>query len=157
MKRTVTAAVALVGAAALAATAFAAPASAVPTRKGTTEIIPNATLESLLVSVQQPFAAGDQGGVEFGVVGNPADGTIEHVGGLTISTLAGDEVALRNFVIDLNSGTVSASVRGAGQVELFDLDGLTLTLNATASTVIAGDTSLTGAPVATANIDEWSF
>lgn len=157
MKRTVTAAVALVGAAALAATTFAAPASATPNRKGNTEIIPNETLAGLLVSVQQPFTAGDLGGVEFGIVGNPTDGTIEHVGGITISTLAGDEVALRNFIIDLNAGTVSASVRGIGQVELFDLDGLTLTLNETASTVIAGDASLTGAPVATADISEWNF
>lgn len=157
MKRTVTAAVALVGAAALAATTFAAPATAAPNRKGNTEIVPNATLASLLVSVQQPFTPGEAGGVEFGIVGNPSDGTIEHVGGITIRTLAGDEVALRNFVIDLDAGTVSASVRGAGRVELFDLDGLTLTLNATASTVIAGDTSLTGAPVATADVSEWNF
>lgn len=152
-----TTAVAVAAAAALAAVAVAVPAQAAPNRKGNTEIIPNTTLAGLLVSADAPVTAGEQGGVEFGIVGNPNKGPIKHVGGITIESLAGDELALSNFWIDLDAGTVSADVAGLGRLDLFELDGLTLTLNATASTAIAGDTSFTGAPVATVDIDEWNF
>jgi len=157
MMRSATAAVALVGAAALAAAAFAAPAQAAPNRKGNTEIIPNATLTSLLVSADAPVTPGDAGGVEFGIVGNPNKGVIKHVGGITINTLTGGQLELSNFWIDLEAGTVSADVEGLGRLDLFDLDGLTLELNATASGAIAGNASLVGVPVADANIDEWNF
>lgn len=157
MTRTATAAVALVGAAALAAATFAAPAQAAPNRKGNTEIIPNATLTSLLVSADAPVTPGDAGGVEFGIVGNPRKGVVRHVGGITIDTLTGGQLSLRNFWIDTQAGTVSAEVDGIGRLELFELDGLTLELNATASGAIAGDASLVGVPVADANIDEWNF
>jgi hypothetical protein len=156
MTRPATTAVALVGAAALAV-ACAVPAQAAPTRRGNTEIVPNATLASLLVSVDAPVTAGDVGGVEFGIVGNPRRGVVKHVGGITISTLSGGELSLRNFWIDTRSGSVSAQVAGLGRLDLFELDGLTLELNATASGAIAGDASLVGVPVAVANIDEWNF
>lgn len=97
------------------------------------------------------------GGIEFGVVGNPSKVVINHVGGITISTLTGGQLELRTFWIDLEAGTVSADVAGLGRLDLFELDGLTLELNATASGAIAGDGSLDGAPVAQANIDEWNF
>ncbi|MFC3687032.1 hypothetical protein [Aquipuribacter hungaricus] len=157
MMRTVTAAAALVGAVAVATAVVAAPASAVPNRRGNTEIVPNATLQSLLVSVDAPVTPGDAGGVEFGIVGQPTSGVVRHVGGITISTLTGGQLELRNFWIDTGAGTVSAYVGGVGRLELFELDGLTLELNATASTAIAGDASLVGAPVAEAVVDEWNF
>lgn len=148
---------ALASASLLTATVVALPASAAPSQKGNTEIIPNDTLASLLVSVEDPFQGGELGGVEFGIVGNPSKGVVKHVGGITITTLAGAELELRNFWIDLDAGTVSAIVNDGDRLTLFTLDGTTLLLNDTSSTAIAGDTSLSGAPVAEADVSEWAF
>lgn len=167
MKRTVTAAVALVGAAALAGATFAAPASAAPNRLGATEIAPNAVLASILVSVDRPFTDRDgDGAPEFGIVGNPANGVIKHVGGITITDLAGTtEYELRNFAIDTTGDvvTVSAVVNGGDALELFtatddDADGVfELRLNDLSSTVLAGDTSASGLQVADVSGEFWNF
>lgn len=167
MKRTVTAAVALAGAAALAAGTFAAPASAAPNRLGATEIIPNATLASILVSVEKPFTdRNGNGAPEFGIVGNPKSGVISHVGGITITDLAGTtEFELRNFAIDTTGDviTVSAVVNDGDRLELFtatddDANGVfELRLNATASTVLSGDAGLAGAQVADVSGEFWNF
>ena len=101
MTRSATTAVALVGAAALAAAAFAAPAQAAPNSKGNTEIIPNATLASLLVSADAPVTAGgDRAASSSASSATRSDGVIKHVGGITINTLTGGQLALSNFWID---------------------------------------------------------
>jgi len=167
MKRTVTAAVALAGAIALAGATFAAPASAAPNRLGATEIIPNATLASILVSVEKPFTdRNGNGAPEFGIVGNPASGVIRHVGGITITDLAGaTEYELRNFGIDTTGEeiTVSAVVNGGDRLTLFtatddDADGVfELRLNDLSSTVLSGDADLAGLQVADVSGEFWSF
>lgn len=160
MRRTVTTTVALAAATALAAVSV--PAAAAPNSRGATEIVPNDTLASLLVGVEKPFTDRDgDRAPEFGIVGNPSSGLVKHVGGITIDTPASGELTLRNFWIDLDAGTVSADVSTAdaslGRLDLFELDGLTLVLNDTASTAIAGSTALSGAPVATADTSYWNF
>jgi hypothetical protein len=167
MKRTVTAAAALVGAVALAGATFAAPASAAPNRLGATEIAPNAVLASILVSVDKPFTDRDgDGAPEFGIVGNPASGVINHVGGITITDLAGTtEYELRNYAIDTTGEeiTVSAVVNGGDALTLFtatDDDGngvFELRLNDLSSTVLAGDTSASGLQVADVSGEFWNF
>ena len=167
MKRTVTAAVAFAGAAALAGAAFAAPASAAPNRLGATEITPNAILASILVSVDKPFTDRDgDGAPEFGIVGNPASGVIKHVGGITITNLAGTtEYALRNFSIDTTGDviTVSAVVNGGDRLTLFtatddNMDGVfELRLNETSSTVLTGSKDAAGLQVADVSGAFWKF
>lgn len=167
MKRTVTAAAALAGATALAATAFAAPATAAPNRLGATEIIPNATLASILVSVEKPFTdRNGNGAPEFGIVGNPRSGVISHVGGITITDLAGTtEYELRNFAIDTTTTPigVSAVVDGGDRLTLFtatDVDSngvFELRLNATSSTVLSGSAALAGVQVADVSGQFWNF
>ena len=134
----------------------ALPASAAPQNKGTTFIDPSPITESVLVGVTNPATPrGDF--VGFGVVGNPADGTIEHVGGLTVYSPALDrDLNLKNFTIDLNSGSVTALVPGFGRVPLFTLDGLTLLFTETASQVLVGDNSLVGEAAGVAS-PEWPF
>jgi hypothetical protein len=135
---------------------IALPASAAPSNKGTTFIDPSPITESVLVGVINPFTpSGDF--VGFGVVGNPADGTIEHVGGLIVySPFLDTELMLKNFTIDLNSGYVTGLVPGFGRVPLFMLDGLTLLFTETASQVLLGDNSIAGA-VAGEAMPEWPF
>lgn len=167
MTRPATAAVALTGAAALAAAAFAAPASAAPNRLGATEIIPNATLASILVDVERPFTDRDgDGAPEFGIVGNPSSGVIKHVGGITITDLAGTtEYELRNFWIDTTGSeiTVSAVVNDGDRLTLFtatddDADGtFELRLNDLSSTVLSGDAALSGVQVADVSGEFWDF
>ena len=134
----------------------ALPASAAPQNKGTTFIDPSPITESVLVGVTNPVTPrGDF--VGFGVVGNPTDGAIEHVGGLTVYSPALDrELNLKNFTIDLNSGSVTALVPGFGRVPLFTLDGLTLLFTETASQVLVGDDSLVGLEAGVAS-PEWPF
>ena len=152
MKRWITT---LLAAVAVLAT-MALPASAAPANKGTTFIAPSEITASVLVDVINPFTAGDAG-VGFGVVGNPTDGTIEHVGGLVVYSPALDKnLKLKNFTIDLESGYITALVPGIGRAPLFMLDGLTLRFTETASQVLLGDSSITGAEAGTATPD-WPF
>lgn len=159
MKRIATSAAALAAAAAVTGATLAAPAQAAPASKGNTEVIPNAVLASILVGVEKPFAMGEQGGVEFGITGNPRKGVVKHVGGITITDLAGvDTFELRNFWIVLGDEiTVSAVVNGGDRVTLFDVEGDQLVLNATASSVLSGSDAVSGVPVATVDLSEWKF
>ena len=136
--------------------ATALPASAAPQNKGTTFFDPSPITESVLLGVTNPVTpSGDF--VGFGVVGNPKDGTIEHVGGLVVySPFLDRELNLKNFTIDLNSGDVTGLVPGFGRVPLFTLDGLTLLFTETASTVLVGDESLAGLEAGFA-APEWPF
>ena len=152
MKRWITT---LLAAMAVLAT-MALPASAAPANKGTTFIAPSEITASVLVDVINPFTAGENG-VGFGVVGNPTDGTIEHVGGLVVYSPAMDkELKLKNFTIDLDSGYITALVPGIGRAPLFMLDGLTLRFTETASQVLLGNSDITGAVAGTATPD-WPF
>lgn len=152
MKRWITTALATM----LVVATMAGPAAAVPSDKGTTYITPSAITASVLVDVTNPFTA-NGGAVGFGVVGNPADGTVEHVGGLVVYSPALDRnLSLKNFTIDLTDASVSALVPGFGRVTLFTLDGLDLRFTETASQVLLGSSAITGELAGSAAI-EWPF
>jgi hypothetical protein len=131
--------------------AMAAPAMAAPRAKGFTaiDVAPLIGLGAV-DGLAQP-ASLDGTVVSFGIVGNPKDGTIEHVGGAVVLG-----VTLRNFTIDLNNGNVSGIVPGLGRVVLFDLDGLDVVLTAGAAGAL-GVPGLAGATVGTADISNWNF
>lgn len=138
---------------------FAQPASAAgvaPARTGSSSYVKGRTditvdpgtaaaLTSLGVKVQ-PFLATNRsraGKVVFGfpIVGNPADGTIEHVGGLVLYTRGGKYIVLSNYTIDLNRGAVSGKVNFRTRVDLFTIgaataDGVTLKLTAGAASAL---------------------
>ena len=135
---------------------FRSHVQAIDSNKGTTFIDPSPITESVLVDVINPITPnGDY--VGFGVVGNPSDGTIEHVGGLIVYSPALDaELKLKNFTIDLASGYVTGLVPGFGRVPLFMLDGLTLRFTETASQVLLGDNTIAGAPAGEA-MPDWPF
>ena len=142
--------------AAMFVVAAVAPAAAAPANKGTTFIMPSDTTASVLVGVINPYTA-DGDYVGFGVTGNPADGTIEHVGGLIVYSPALDRnLSLKNFTIDLDSGYITGLVPGIGRVPLFMLDGLTLRFTETASMALVGDASLAGESAGTA-MPDWPF
>jgi len=100
-----------------------------------------AALKSLGVRVAPLFASVRcaHGKVYYGfpIVGNPADGTIEHLGGLVLYTRK-TGVALTRFTIDLNRGVLSGKVNFGARADLFTLgaatpDGVTLSLTAGAA------------------------
>ncbi len=142
-------------AATILVTALAVPAFAAPKNKGTTFIDPSAITESVLVGVSKPVTPmGDY--VGFGVVGNPSDGTIEHVGGIIVNGVGG-ELELRNFTIDLGSGVITGIVNDGPRLPLFTLDGLTLRFTSVASNAVVGSDAITGAAAGEADISSWPF
>ena len=103
------------------------------------------------------------------VVGNSSDGTIEHVGGLTL-TDGTNILTLRNYTIDTTSGVLTASgfVNGSklGKVDFLDVEltdpatgcdaSANLTLAAPAAdalTALFDAPNLTGADIGTACVD----
>lgn len=158
MRRTTGIATALATAGLLAA-GIMGPASAAPANKGTTYVVPSDVTSSVLTerAVAAPgYSTGR--GVAFGIVGNPNDGTIEHVGGLFVNGASGT-LQLRNFTIDTGTATVSGIVNGFGRVDLFTFtpnsDGsVTLYFTPTASFAVTGDdAAIAGLVAGTATID----
>lgn len=147
---------------ALMVAALAVPALAAPREKGTTTIDASALIGLGVVTNVTGSGVLDGTNAIFGIVGNPSDGTIEHTGGVILSTVNGD-IKVRNFTIDLTdlaAPEVTAIVPGVGRAPLFDLVNVDLVagtadlaVTATASQVIAGDGRLTGAVVGSATID----
>jgi len=131
-------------------------ASAAPTKKGQTVVTLDAGFAAALaglgvdVGVVRP-AYGKDGGVAFPIVGNPARGTIKHVGGLSLS--AGDTVVtLTNFWID--GAVITGVVNGGDRLPLFDITapGGVVTLDLTdvaagALNAVFGVSALTGSTV----------
>ena len=154
---------ATLAAAGLVAAGFMGPASAAPSNKGTTFVDPSDLTESVLVAerpIASPGYAVSGKGVAFGIVGNPNDDTIEHVGGLFVRTLdTGKILQLRNFTIDTGSATVSGVVSGFGRVDLFtytpNTDGsVELLFTQTASAAVTGsETAIAGLSAGSATID----
>ena len=162
---------ATLAAAGLVAAGFMGPASAAPSNKGTTFVDPSDATEKVLVDVLRPGSLG-KAGAAFGIVGNPKDGTIEHVGGLAIRAGSGAVLELRNFTIDLRDrdkdglGVVTGIVNDSFRAPLFsfdmddatDDDGfVTLFFTATASGAIdfrvdGTSVDITGAEAGTAKI-----
>ena len=160
---------ATVASAGLIATAMAAPVGAAPSKKGTTFITPSATTNLVLQGVAKPGKLTVKGEAAFGIVGNPSDGTIEHVGGLFVNSLvSGTTLELRNFTIDLttdpdddgpNIGLVTGIVNDSFRAPLFEVgapdeDGIvTLYFTETADAAIVGDIlDIVGAEAGTAKI-----
>ncbi|HET9139159.1 hypothetical protein [Actinophytocola sp.] len=76
----------------------------------------------------------------FAIVGNPADGTIEHTGGLVLAK-GRTWVALTRFTIDLDRGVLSGRVNFGQRADLFTIgaatpDGVTLALTGAAAGVL---------------------
>ena len=151
---------ATLAAAGLVAAGFMGPASAAPSNKGTTFVVPSGLTASVLVEerpVSSP-ASLDGRGAGFGIVGNPNDGTIEHVGGLFINSFSGT-LQIRNFTIDLDAATVSGVASGYGRVDLFTFTGnedgsVNLYFTPTASFAVTGDAgTIAGQFAGTATID----
>lgn len=148
----VAAGVALSGGVVMAAPAAAAPAAqtSVATAnwgsffKGRTDLTLDpaaaSALTSLGVSVK-PFFAGRVGGaISFAIVGNPADGTIEHIGGLVLRA-GHTRLYLTNYTIDLERGVLTGLVNFRQRADLFTLgaatpQGVTLALTPAAATVL---------------------
>lgn len=155
--RKITGITAALAAAGLVAAGVAAPASAAPKNKGTTYVVPSALTGSVLQGVAKPGSLGAMG-AGFGIVGNPNDGTIEHVGGLYVfSPASNSTLELRNFTIDLGAATVSGIVNDSFRADLFtfsaNADGsVTLKFTSTASNAIVGSDAITGAVAGTATI-----
>jgi hypothetical protein len=145
--------------AALALAAIAAPVSAAPSNKGTTTVVPSALTASVLAGVAKPGYL--SGGAVFGIVGNPKDGTIEHVGGLYVNTLTGAGVLeLRNFTIRVADGRVSGIVNDSFRADLFSFDPadagdgvVTLKFTATASQAVTGGNAIAGETAGTAIVN----
>lgn len=99
-----------------------------------------AALTSLGVSVK-PFLAGYNGKVfSFAIVGNPSDGTIEHIGGLVLRA-GHTRLYLTNFTIDLDRGVLTGKVGFRQRADLFTLGaatskGVTLALTPAAASVL---------------------
>jgi hypothetical protein len=148
----VAAGVALGGGVVAAAPAAAAPAAQAGSLKahwgsyfkGRTDLTLDAgaaaALTSLGVSVK-PFFAGRTGGaISFAIVGNPADGTIEHIGGLVLRA-GHTRLYLTNYTIDLNRGVLTGLVNFRQRADLFTLgaatpQGVTLALTPGAAAVL---------------------
>jgi hypothetical protein len=161
VKKSVSTALALGAAAALAATAVAAPAAAAPKNKGTTFVAPSDVTASVLVDVLRPGSLGDKG-AGFGIVGNPASGTIKHVGGLSVNGSAGilmdADLELRNFWIEVADGVVSGDVENFGRADLFtfeanDEGSFDLFFTETASLAVIGTDGIEGEFAGTASIE----
>src|SRR5659263_341196 len=135
------------------------PASAAPANKGTTFVAPSALTSSVLEGVAKPGSLGARG-AGFGIVGNPSDGTIEHVGGLYVYSPASDStLELRNFTIRVADGRVSGIVNDAFRADLFSFDpadagdgSVTLYFTGTASNAVVGSNAIAGAVAGTATI-----
>lgn len=150
----------------LLAVAAAGPAGAAPSNKGTTYVAPSALTASVLEGVARPGSLGSMGAA-FGIVGNPNDGTIEHVGGLYVYSPASDStLELRNFTIDVRDldgngwGVVTGIVNDSFRAPLFSFDmddaadgTVTLYFTSTASEAVLGSGAITGAIAGTATID----
>ncbi|MFD4668597.1 hypothetical protein ACFWNN_02620 [Lentzea sp. NPDC058450] len=99
-----------------------------------------AALTSLGVKVK-PFLARSSGGViKFTIVGNPGDGTIEHIGGLVLQAHR-TCLFLTNYTIDLNRGVLTGLVNFRQRADLFTLgaatpQGVTLALTEGAAGVL---------------------
>jgi hypothetical protein len=168
MKKSLRTALTLGAAAGLAAAAVAAPAAAAPSAKGSTTIVPSATTLSVFEGVLRPGSLdASVPSVTYGITGNPASGTVRHVGGLAIDGSAGilgdSFLEIRNFWIDTNAGTVSGDVEGVGRAVLFTLDNvavsnggktITATLEFTdlASQAAIGSTAISGTSAGTATV-----
>ena len=94
----------------------------------------------------------------FGVVGNPTDGTIEHVGGLYVNGVGGT-LELRNFTIRVADGKVSGIVNDSFRADLFSFspadasDGVvTLRFTELASSAVVGSDAIEGAVAGTATV-----
>ena len=142
-----TAAVTATPAAAAPASAHSASAHGFDVRKfvkGRTDLTldPAAAqaLTSLGVTVK-PFLAGTSGGkTSFAIVGNPKDGTIEHIGGLLFQ--AGRKwLLLSNYTSDLNRGVLTGLIDLRQRAPLFTLgaptsQGVTLALTDAAADLL---------------------
>lgn len=108
--------------------------------KGKTEVTLDpgaaAALRSLGIRVMPLFAsvrsAGGKTYFGFPIVGNPGDGTIEHLGGLLLYR-GHSWVSLTRYTIDLDRGVLSGVVNFGARADLFTLgaatsDGVTLAL-----------------------------
>lgn len=78
--------------------------------------------------------------LDFPIVGNPADGTIEHLGGLILSS-GRNFLILSGYVIDLDRGVLTSKVNFSDRVDLFTIgaatpDGVTLALTAEAAAAL---------------------
>ncbi|MEU7786261.1 hypothetical protein [Amycolatopsis sp. NPDC049159] len=76
----------------------------------------------------------------FTIVGNPTDGTIEHVGGLLLRA-GGKCLYLTSYTIDLDRGVLSGRVDFRTRADLFTIgaatpDGVTLALTAPAAALL---------------------
>ncbi|MET8849841.1 hypothetical protein [Amycolatopsis sp. NPDC004625] len=76
----------------------------------------------------------------FTIVGNPKDGTIEHVGGLLLRA-GGKCLYLTGYTIDLNRGVLSGKIDFGARADLFTLGaatpaGVTLALTAPAAALL---------------------
>lgn len=155
--RKITGITAAIAAAGLVAAGAVAPASAAPKNKGTTYVVPSDLTASVLQGVAKPGSLGSMG-AGFGIVGNPNDGTIEHVGGLYVfSPASNSTLELRNFTIDLSDATVSGIVNDSFRADLFtfsaNMNGsVTLMFTSTASNAIVGSDAITGEVAGTATI-----
>lgn len=154
--RTVNRAV-VVGTAALSAVALSTTAaSAAPSSKGTTTVAPSALTGSVLQGLTGPASLTSAGAV-FGIVGQPSNGVIKHVGGLRVAELnpntAATSLTLSNFWIDTKNGTVSALVNDAVRAVVFNVGaGGVLTFTNVASEAVAGSEDLTGKVAGTATV-----
>lgn len=139
---------AVAGGAALAAPATAAPASHSTAWgqffKGRTDLTLDpaaaAALTSLGVKVKPVFAGKTGSAISFPIIGNPADGTIEHIGGLVLQS-GHTRLYLTNYTIDLNRGVLSGLVNFRQRADLFTLgaatpQGVTLALTPGAASVL---------------------
>ncbi|SEQ27440.1 hypothetical protein [Lentzea albida] len=99
-----------------------------------------AALTSLGVKVK-PFLARTNGSaISFAIVGDPSDGTIEHIGGLVLRA-GHTRLYLTNYTIDLKRGVLSGLVNFTTRADLFTLgaatpQGVTLALTPGAASVL---------------------
>ncbi|MCG8927792.1 hypothetical protein [Lentzea sp. CC55] len=99
-----------------------------------------AALTSLGVKVKPVFAGRTGSAISFGIVGDPADGTIEHVGGLVLQA-GHTRLYLTGYTIDLNRGVLSGLVNFRQRADLFTIgaatpQGVTLALTPGAASVL---------------------
>ncbi|GAA0247977.1 hypothetical protein GCM10010492_54660 [Saccharothrix mutabilis subsp. mutabilis] len=99
-----------------------------------------AALTSLGVDVKPFFARSRDGVISFAVVGDPGDGTIEHVGGLVLRA-GHTRLFLTDYTIDLDRGVLTGLVGFRQRAELFTLgaatpQGVTLALTPAAAQVL---------------------
>jgi len=143
--------IAFAGGAVVAAPATAAPASVASHDKargnffkGRTDLTLDpaaaAALTSLGVKVKPVFAGKTGSAISFAIVGDPSDGTIEHIGGLVLQA-GHTRLYLTNYTIDLNRGVLSGLVNFRQRADLFTIgaatpQGVTLALTPGAASVL---------------------